>query len=112
MIGNEAEQARRDITQSLANYIKNNKVLWDSCSKEVMCSDEHLTQEHLLYNEAQIGRGDKIRSMDTNKAIALIQDVMIFWIRIVVWEIECGRKAGSKKTWLLETQDLEAESLV
>lgn len=78
MIGNEAEQARRDFTQSFANYIKKNKMLWDSCSKEVMCSDEHLTREHLLYNEAQIGRGDKIRSMGTNKAIALIQDVMIF----------------------------------
>lgn len=97
MIGNEAEQAMRDIMQSLANYIKNNKMLWDSCIKEVMCSDEHLTRGPLLYNEAQTGRGDKIRSMDTKKAVARNQDVMIFWIRIVVWEIECGRKGDSKK---------------
>lgn len=78
MIGNKAEQAGWDITQSLANYITNNKVLWDSYIKEVMCSDEHLTRGCLLYNEAQIGRGDKIRSMDTSKAVALIQDVMTF----------------------------------
>lgn len=55
MIGNEAEQAMRDIMQSRANYIKNNKMLWDSCIKEVMCSDEHLTRGPLLYNEAQTG---------------------------------------------------------
>lgn len=56
--------------------------------------------------QAQIG------SMDANKAVALIQDVMIFWIRIAVWEIEFGTKAGRKKCDFLEAQDLVSESLV